>query len=195
MLLLHFLAATQPSVGQGYHLSICPNFRGRLWYRPAESLPDGEDSVDLEDASADRDVLLTALRNVFEDSLVACAWKLEHCREKGFGYHVLFLFDGCKVSDDVATCEVIGDAWDVAATKGAGAHLSYNAYQAISNAYCLGPISRRSTKAIRSFKERIVTSMTKADFCMQIRSDSAAQTFGMVRHEPVGKDRTNELTS
>ena len=30
MLLLHFLAATQPSVGQGYHLSICPNFRGRL---------------------------------------------------------------------------------------------------------------------------------------------------------------------
>jgi len=31
MLLLHFLAATQPSVGQGYHLSICPNFRGRLY--------------------------------------------------------------------------------------------------------------------------------------------------------------------
>ena len=28
--MLHFLAATQPSVGQGYHLSICPNFRGRL---------------------------------------------------------------------------------------------------------------------------------------------------------------------
>ena len=31
--------------------------------------------------------------------------------------------------------------------------------------------------------------------CMQIRSDMAAQTFGIVRHEPVGKDRTNELTS
>ena len=40
-----------------------------------------------------------------------------------------------------------------------------------------------------------MTSMAKADFCMQIRSDKAAQTFGMVRHEPVGKDRTNELTS
>ena len=166
-----------------------------LGYRPTESLPDGQDSVYLEDASAHRDVLLTALRNVFEDSLVACAWKLEHCREKGFGYHVLFLFDGCKVSDDVATCEVIGDAWDVAATKGAGAHLSYNAYRAISKAYCLGPISRRSTKAIRSFKERIVTSMAKTDFCMQIRPAKAAQTFGMVRHEPAGKDRRYDLTS
>lgn len=40
-----------------------------------------------------------------------------------------------------------------------------------------------------------MTSMAKADFCMQIRSDKAAQTFGMVRHEPAGKDRTNELTS
>ncbi|MFV0370291.1 MAG: DUF898 family protein [Azonexus sp.] len=30
MLLLHFSAATRLVVGQGYHLSICPNFRGRL---------------------------------------------------------------------------------------------------------------------------------------------------------------------
>jgi hypothetical protein len=166
-----------------------------LGYKPPESLPDGQESVNLDEAIANRDVLLKALRNVFEESLISCAWKLEHCREKGYGYHMLFLFDGCKVSDDLATGAVIGDAWDVAVTKGAGDHLCYNAYKRISNAYFLGVISRRHTKVIRSFKERVVSSMARADFFSQINSGMADQAFGMVRYEPVDKGHSGELTA
>lgn len=152
-------------------------------YKPPEALPDGPGSVDLDEATSHRDVLLMALRNVFEDSLLSCTWKLEHCREKGYGYHVLFILDACKVSDDLATGAVIGDAWDVAVTKGAGIHVSYNADSRISNAYGLGVISRRQTQAVRAFKEQTVTSMVRGDFFMQIRPELAAQTFGTVCHE------------
>lgn len=154
-----------------------------LGYKPPEALPDGPGSVDLDEATSHRDVLLMALRNVFEDSLLSCTWKLEHCREKGYGYHVLFIFDARKVSDDLATGAAIGDAWDVAVTKGAGIHLSYNADYRISNAYRLGVISRRQTKAVRAFKEQTVTSMARGDFFMKIRPKLADQTFGTVCHE------------
>lgn len=166
-----------------------------LGYKHPESVPDGQGFVDLEEAIAHRDVLLMALRNVFEESLVSCAWKLEHCREKGYGHHVLFLLDGCKVSDDVATGAVIGDAWDVAVTKGAGNHLCYNAYKRISNAHSLGVISRRHTKVIRSLKEQAVISMARADYFMQIHSGLADQAFGVVRYEPVDKGCSGELTN
>lgn len=163
------------------HTSQVMAIRMDLGYKPPESLPDGQGYVDLDEAISHRDVLLKALRNVFDESLISFAWKLEHCREKGYGYHVLFLFDGCKVSDDIATGTVIGDAWDVAGTKGTGVHLCYNGNGAISKAYCLGVISRRHTKVIRCFKERVVTSMVRADYFMQIRSGLVDQAFGVVR--------------
>lgn len=166
-----------------------------LGYEHPESLPDGQGFVDLEEAMAHRDVLLTALRKVFEESLISCAWKLEHCREKGYGHHILFLLDGCKVSDDVATGAVIGDAWDVAVTKGAGNHLCYNAYKRISNAHSLGVISRRQTKIIRSLQEQAVISMARSDYFMQIHSGLADQAFGVVRYESVDKGCSGELTN
>lgn len=164
-----------------------------LGYKHPESLPDGQGFVNLEEAIAHRDVLLTALRKVFEESLISCTWKLEHCREKGYGHHILFLLDGCKVSDDVATGAVIGDAWDVAVTKGAGNHLCYNAYKRISNAHSLGVISRRQTKIIRSLKEQAVISMARSDYFMQIHSGLADQAFGVVRYESVDKGCSGEL--
>lgn len=166
-----------------------------LGYSPPDTLPDGQRLVNLNEAIAHRDVLLKALRNVFEESIISCAWKLEHCREKGYGHHVLFLLDGCKVSDDVATGTAIGDAWDVAVTKGAGTHLCYNTYKRTSNAHFLGVISRRHTKVIRSFKEQVVISIARSDYFMQLNSGMADQAFGVVRYEPVDKGCSGGLTA
>lgn len=177
------------------HTSQVMAIRIDLGYLPPETLRDGQGFVNLDEAIAHRNVLLKALRNVFEESLVSCAWKLEHCREKGYGHHVLFLLDGCKVSDDVATGAVIGDAWDVAVTKGAGNHLCYNAYKRTSSAHSLGVISRRHTKVIRSFKKQVVISMARADYFMQINSGMADQAFGVVRYVPADKVRPGELTA
>jgi hypothetical protein len=146
-----------------------------------ESLPDGQGPVDLDEAISHREVLFMTLRNIFPESLISSAWKLEHCREKGYGYHLLLLFDGCLVSDDVGIARTIGDLWDVSVTQGAGVHLCLNAMDRNSTSYGLGVIFHRRTKVFRYFKERVITYMARANYFMQTRSEIADQAFGIVR--------------
>jgi hypothetical protein len=152
-----------------------------LGYKKAPDLPPDVQSIDdLEEVVSHRDALLMEVRKIFPVSLIACAWKLEHCQQKGYGYHVLFLFDGTKVSDDIATGTALGEVWDRAVTKGAGVHYNHNANKKTVNFNHVGVISHRHTKVQRMFKERVLNYMAKADYFMQIRSDLADQAFGIV---------------
>lgn len=153
-----------------------------LGYKKApDSPPDGPSIDDLEEVISHRDALLMEVRNIFPESLIACAWKLEHCQQKGYGYHVLFLFDGSKVSDDIATGTALGEVWDRAVTKGEGVHYNHNANKETANFNRVGVISHRHTKVQRLFKERVLNYMAKADYFMQVRSELADQAFGIVR--------------
>lgn len=153
-----------------------------LGYKKApDSTSDGQSPDDLEAVTSDRDALLMEVRNVFRESLIACAWKLEHSRQKGHGYHVLFLFDGSKVSDDIVTGAALGEMWDRVVTQGAGGHYSYNANKGTANFDHVGLISRRQTRERRLFKACVLNYMVKADYFMQLRSELADQAFGIVR--------------
>lgn len=145
-----------------------------------DSTPDGQSPDDLEVVSSHRDAFLTEARHVFSESLIACAWKLEHSQQKGHGYHVLFLFDGSKVSDDVVTGVALGEMWDRAVTQGAGGQYSYNANKGTANFDHVGLISRRQTRVQRLFKECVLNYMVKADYFMQVRTELADQAFGIV---------------
>lgn len=145
-----------------------------------DSTPDGQSPDDLEVVSSHREAFLTEARHVFSESLIACAWKLEHSQQKGHGYHVLFLFDGSKVSDDVVTGVALGEMWDRAVTQGAGGHYSYNANKGTANLDHVGLISRRQTREQRLFKECVLNYMVKADYFMQVRTELADQAFGIV---------------
>lgn len=123
-----------------------------LAYKPAASLPDGPGSVDLDEANLHRDELLMHLSEYFDQSILSCAWKLDHCQEKAYGFHMLFLLDGCKESDEAATARLISYMWDVGVTKDAGIHLSYNDDREISKMYELGVISSSDTEErVRNF--------------------------------------------
>jgi len=155
-----------------------------LAYKPQASLPDGPESLDLDEANSHRDELLMIAREYFGESLLSCAWKLEHCREKAYGFHMLFIFDGRKDSDDLANARLIGDVWDVRVTKDAGIHLCYNANDKVSKTYGLGVISCSDTEALSHFTEQVVSSMARTDYFLKIRSELAEQAFGMASFTP-----------
>lgn len=143
-------------------------------------LPNGQWSIELDTAIAHRETLMQVLKHAFRDSLISCAWKLEHCLEKGYGFHLLLLFDASKHSDDIAAGKAIGEAWDGEVTKGAGFNCCYNVSKGKLNFDYLGVISRRHTKIIRLFTDRVVSYLAEGDYFMKIRSDMEDQAFGTV---------------
>jgi hypothetical protein len=144
------------------------------------SLPDCHASVvDLDEAISHREVLLMELSNIFRESLISCAWKLEHCIQKGYSYHLLLLFDASSVSDGIATGRAIGELWDDSVTQGAGDHHNYYVDNEIWKCNGLGTISPGQAKAMSLFKERVVSRMVKADYFMQIREGTEDLAFGI----------------
>lgn len=66
--------------------------------------------IDIEEAKNDREVFLREVKKRF-NHLISYFWKVEYGVERGFHHHIMFIFNGSKLQNDISLGKQLGDLW------------------------------------------------------------------------------------
>lgn len=104
-------------------------------------------------------------------------WKLEFGVSKGYHYHMLFLFDGSKVREDINIARRIGEHWCSSITDGNGIYFNCNY---IKNTYkCLGiGMINHFEQTKRENLKKAALYLTKTDNYIKLALPTGARVFG-----------------
>ncbi|MDF2400491.1 inovirus-type Gp2 protein [Aeromonas sp. 5HA1] len=69
-----------------------------------------KDTMTIEEAIDDRDTYLRAVKRRYRN-LLGYVWKLEYGVDRGYHYHMAFIFNGNKVQGDISLGRKLGEEW------------------------------------------------------------------------------------
>lgn len=116
--------------------------------------------------------------NSLFEYLVGYVWKLEYGTDKGYHYHMLFLFDGSKVRQDETIAMRIGEYWKTTITNGRGIYYNCNAYKDQYEYLGIGMINYNDLALRDNLKQWVATYLIKADHYTKMLVPDNGRTFG-----------------
>jgi hypothetical protein len=134
--------------------------------------------VKYQEARHDREQFITKMKSasLFTD-LLGYVWKLEYGPEKGFHYHMMFLFDGSWVREDVNLAMRVGKYWEDNITQGRGTYHNCNAEKNRYSKLGIGMINYYDT-ALREGLYQAASYLTKADHMVRALLPGDDRAFG-----------------
>lgn len=113
--------------------------------------------------------LLDAIKECFETSFLGYAAKIEYGVRKGPHMHLMLLFNGSKVRQDVTIARLIGELWKNKVTKGAGLYHNSNEpnYKARFTHCGVGVFSGLDDATIAGF-QRVADYLAKRDLLVRV---------------------------
>jgi hypothetical protein len=113
--------------------------------------------------------LLDAIKEGFETSFLGYAAKIEYGVRKGPHMHLMLLFNGSKVRQDVTIARLIGELWKNKVTKGAGLYHNSNEpnYKARFTHCGVGVFSGLDDATIAGF-QRVADYLAKRDLLVRV---------------------------
>ena len=115
--------------------------------------------------------------NTLFDHMRGYVWKLEYGRLSGYHYHVIFLFAGSKVREDVNIVMMIGEYWNKTITKGRGRYYNCNDKKEFYTRCGIGMINHYDTNIIENLR-MLAGYLTKADYCFRVIVPKKGKAFG-----------------
>jgi hypothetical protein len=149
-------------------------------------------AVSYADVRKDRERLFSKLRsNPIFHGLVAKAWALEYKPRKGFHYHMLFVFDGSKIREDITVGMRILELWRTRITEGRGVGENCNAVKfKYKNRLGIGVINHFDINARKNLEEYVLPYLTKVDYYVKYATPEGDRVFGK-SNMPKPKTRKN----
>lgn len=142
-----------------------------------KSLAGGE--VDPVRIKAELEVLLRQLRNRYP-ALVGYVWKLEYGQLKSYHIHLMLIFNGNEVRQDVVIGRAVGELWRDQVTGGDGGYWNCNAQKLIyerGKGVGIGMVAYDDAdKRLRL--EHAVLYLTKVDYYVKLNEPAIGRTFG-----------------
>lgn len=139
----------------------------------------GANGIDPTRAKAAFAAFVKRLHSAFPD-LVGYAWKLEYGAVKSYHYHVMLLFNGHAVREDVTLGHMAGAIWVEEIEEGAGTYWNCNAkkdFYARAGLLGIGTIRYCDTE-MRANLERAALYLTKVDYYVKLNEDGIGRVFG-----------------
>lgn len=150
-----------------------------LGYRKPNSwLSDHNPVVGYQEAKRHREMYLKKLRNhrLFEH-LVGYAWRMEYGLLKGYHYHMVLMFNGHQLREDIALAKRCGQLWQDNVTEGHGLYFNCNAQKNLYKTRGVGLIHYADQSAMEGIK-KIANYLTKLDHFIQLNPHNKDRTFG-----------------
>lgn len=133
--------------------------------------------VTYDGAKVHRDQLIKYVRLHYPD-LVGYVWKLEFTPQKGYHYHLLFLFNGNQVRADILIARHIGDYWVNEITQKGGTYFNCNQNKKnYRDKLGIGMIKRHD-KQLRLNMLNVINYLVKTDLYVKACVPSGVRTFG-----------------
>jgi hypothetical protein len=95
--------------------------------------------------------------------MLGYAWKLEYGPDKGWHYHLLFIFDGSNVREDQTLAMFIGDYWKNVITQCRGSYYNCNAFKDSYKTLGIGMINYHDLE-LRQGLYQAAKYLTKPDY-------------------------------
>ncbi|HGM7307600.1 TPA: inovirus-type Gp2 protein [Stenotrophomonas maltophilia] len=140
--------------------------------------PEGK-SIAPKRVKRDLTAWLRALRLKFP-SLVGYIWKLEYGPSKSYHVHVMALFNGHEIRQDVAIGKILGEYWREVVTKGEGGYWNCNANKAYYerfNGVGIGMVAHDDVEKRARLKHAILY-LAKADYYARLNEPGIGRIFG-----------------
>jgi hypothetical protein len=124
-------------------------------------------------------LLLKYLRRRFP-TLAGYVWKLEYGALKSYHYHLMLLFNGHEVREDVTLGQLVGDHWVGEITEGNGTYWNCNAKKDVYAKLGLLGIGtiRYCDTELRANLEKAALYLAKVDYYVRLNSPGVGRTFG-----------------
>jgi hypothetical protein len=130
------------------------------------------------DAKHDRGRFLTNMEsNSLGEQMLGYVWKLEYGPDKGWHYHLLFIFDGSKVREDQTLAMLIGEYWKNFITQGGGSYHNCNAFKGDYPILGIGMINYYDLELIQGLVQA-AHYLTKPDYYARALVPGNDRTFG-----------------
>lgn len=135
-------------------------------------------STSIDDVKKHRDNLFRRMHKMKNfDAWIGHVWKLEYGLKKGYHYHMLFMFDGSKVRQDITIGLNIGQLWSEKITDSKGVYFNCNAYK-YKYKYCgLGMVNYYEKEKIEGI-HKAISYFIKIDRFIKLRSKQIGRTLG-----------------
>jgi hypothetical protein len=138
---------------------------------------DLKELVTYQGAKVHRDQLVKSVKQYYVD-LVGYVWKLEYTPQKGYHYHLLFVFNGNRVRADISIAGSIGEYWVSEITQGNGTDFNCNQVkQRYGNKLGIGMIKRHDEQ-LRANIQHVVNYLVKTDLYVKACVPASVRTFG-----------------
>lgn len=129
--------------------------------------------------------------------MLGYAWKLEYGLDKGFHYHMLFMFDGSKVREDISIAKQLGEYWSSSITNGDGLYFNCNRIKDSYKCCGIGMVNHDDS-GLRDGLNKAALYMTKADDYIKLVLPDKSRIFGrgeISRPKLVRRGRPRRLSS
>lgn len=137
--------------------------------------------LSINDVKIHRDSLFRKMRKIkYFDAWIGYIWKLEYGVKKGYHYHMLFMFDGSKVRQDITTGLNIGQLWNDKITNAKGVYFNCNAYKYKYKHCGIGMINYHEKEKIEGL-HKAISYLIKVDNFIKLKSKQIGRTFGRGR--------------
>ena len=137
-----------------------------------------DDPVSYSEAKQHRKSFIKYLKKEYStDCLVGYVWKLEYGKIKSYHYHVLLLFNGQRVREDITIARLLGEHWKNIITNGAGLYFNCNAKKFMYKNCGIGMISHDDAAMRKNLEEAVLNYLVKADYYIKF-SVKGGRAFG-----------------
>lgn len=133
--------------------------------------------VEHRNISKDRTELFKALNKVAKSKMIGFIWKLEYGLDKSYHYHLMLLFDGSQVQEDVMWAKRVGEIWVNEITGGHGVYFNCNRKKDLYE-YCgIGIVEHHDLKK-REHLIQAASYLTKPDYYLRMVLPGKARALG-----------------
>ncbi|HFF6179433.1 inovirus Gp2 family protein [Stenotrophomonas maltophilia] len=141
----------------------------------------GLNGTDVDSARIKQDLnrLLRVLRARYP-ALVGYVWKLEYGQSKSYHIHLMTIFNGSLIRQDVAVGKAIGEIWRYEITRGDGGYWNCNAHKDFyerRNGVGIGTVAYYDAEK-RKRLEQALLYLTKVDYYVRLNDPEVGRTFG-----------------
>jgi len=140
-----------------------------------------DEGLDPSLAKGNFKLLLKYLRRKFPTTLVGYVWKLEYGAPKSYHYHLMLLFNGYEVREDITLGQLIGDHWVGEITEGNGTCWNCNAKKDVYAKLGLLGIGtiRYCDTELRTNLEKAALYWAKVEYYVKLNASGfVGRTFG-----------------
>jgi hypothetical protein len=137
--------------------------------------------VSFETMQQDKDKLVEFILKSGQGAHVGHALKIEHGQTRGFHTHMLCVYNGQRVQQDVIIAKAIGDHWVREITGGKGYYHNCNAHKEDYHFLGIGMVNHYDEKA-KAALELVAAYMTKPDYHVRLLAPSRARIYGRTEY-------------